>query len=96
MYDYVKHLRWAKLKVGIVLTAGLFIVFLAIMFAGNIEKVFAPKSQVYAIFNDVKGLRKGSPVWFSGVEIGAVKSINFTVQQSILVEMMIQTSSLEY
>jgi phospholipid/cholesterol/gamma-HCH transport system substrate-binding protein len=96
MYDYAKHLKWAKLKVGIVITAALLIVFLAIMFAGDIEKVFAPKSKINAIFNDVKGLRKGSPVWFSGVEIGAVKSINFTVQQSIKVEMMIQTSSLEY
>jgi phospholipid/cholesterol/gamma-HCH transport system substrate-binding protein len=96
MYDYVKHLRWAKLKVGIVITVALLIVFLAIMFAGDIEKVFAPKSKVNAIFNDVKGLRVGSPVWFSGVEIGAVKSIKFTAQQSIRVEMMIHTSSLKY
>jgi phospholipid/cholesterol/gamma-HCH transport system substrate-binding protein len=89
MYDYVKHLRWAKLKVGIVITVALLIVFLAIMFAGDIEKVFAPKSKVNAIFNDVKGLRVGSPVWFSGVEIGAVKSIKFTAQQSIRVEMIL-------
>lgn len=96
MYDYIKQTRWAKLKVGIVITIALAVVFLAVMFAGNIEKVFIPKAKIYAKFKDVKGLREGSPVWFSGVEIGSVQKIEFTMERNIIVEMMINYDSLRY
>jgi phospholipid/cholesterol/gamma-HCH transport system substrate-binding protein len=96
MYDYIKHLQWAKLKVGIVITVAIAVVFMAVMFAGDIEKMFSPKVTIYAKFSDVKGLRKGSPVWFSGVEIGSVKKIGFTIERSILVEMTLSQDSLRY
>ena len=70
MYDYVKQHNWAKLRVGIVGTAAFLTIFSAVMFAGNIEKLFAPRVMIIAMADDVKGLREGSPVWFSGVEIG--------------------------
>jgi phospholipid/cholesterol/gamma-HCH transport system substrate-binding protein len=96
MYDYIKQLRWAKLKVGIVITAALAIAFLAVMFSGNIERIFVPRSTIYATFSDVKGLREGSPVWFSGVEIGSVKKMRFTPERTIVVEMSIRTTTLSY
>jgi phospholipid/cholesterol/gamma-HCH transport system substrate-binding protein len=96
MYDYMKHLRWAKLKVGVVITIALAIVFLAVMFAGSIEKMFYPKTFVYALFSDVKGLRPGAPVWFSGVEIGAVKSLTFEPGGYIKVGMAVDKTSLKY
>jgi phospholipid/cholesterol/gamma-HCH transport system substrate-binding protein len=96
MYDYIKHLRWAKLKVGLVVTVALVIIIFTVMFAGNIEKIFMPKTVILASFHDVKGLREGSPVWFAGVEIGAVKSINFTMDENIKVEMSIDADSLQY
>lgn len=96
MSEYAKQLRWAKLKVGIVITIALVIVFLAVMFAGNIENFFAPRAVIYALVDDVKGLREGSPVWFSGVEVGSVQSIDFTIQQKIKVEMSILAGSLNY
>ena len=96
MYDYVKQYRWAKIKVGLVVTTALATTFFAVMFAGNIEDYFAPKVTVYAMVDDVKGLREGSPVWFSGVEIGAVKSIEFTIQQKVHVGMSIAADSLRY
>ncbi len=96
MYDYVKNLRWAKLKVGIVVTISLAIIFFAVMFAGNIEGLFTPKSVLYAEFDDVKGLREGSPIWFSGVEIGTVRAIRFTGSKNIKVEMTVTSDSLQY
>ncbi len=96
MNDYVKRLRWAKIKVGAVITVCLIIVFLAAMFAGSIENFFAPRVAIYALVNDVKGLRDGAPVWFSGLEIGAVKSIEFTIQQKLKVEMSVSADSLKY
>ncbi len=96
MYDYVKQYRWARIKVGLVVTAALATTFLAVMFAGNIEDFLAPKVKVFAMVDDVKGLREGSPVWFSGVEIGAVTSIEFTIQQKVHVGMSIASDSLQY
>ncbi|MEN8263152.1 MAG: MlaD family protein [Nitrospirota bacterium] len=96
MYDYVKRYRWAKLKVGLVITLSLLITFIAVMFAGNIETIFAPRSNIHALFDDIKGLRAGSPVWFAGVEIGSVRSMDFTIRQNINVEMSIISSYLSY
>ncbi len=96
MYDYVKQHKWAKLRVGIVITIALIIILLAVMFAGNIEKLFTPRVMIYAMVHDVKGLRDGSPVWFSGVEIGSVKHIKFSVEQKVRVAMSIVTDALKY
>ncbi len=96
MYDYIKHLRWAKLKVGIVVTIALIVLLFAVMFAGNLEDFFTPKVQIYAIFDDVKGLREGSPVWFSGIEIGSVKALNFIPQHRIKALLSIDSDVLKY
>ena len=96
MYDYVKQYRWSQLKVGIVITIALVIVFLAVMFAGNIEKLFAPRVMIYAVVEDVKGLREGSPVWFSGVEVGMVQSIRFNEEHGVTIGMSILSDSVDY
>lgn len=96
MYDYKKQFSWAKLRVGIVITAALITLFVAVMFAGNIGKLFSKEVTIDALFSDVRGLREGAPVWFSGVEIGSVVSLNFTPEQKIQVVMSIQASTLRY
>src|SRR4030067_315751 len=95
MYDYRKQLALSKLKVGAVAPAPLFILLLAILFAGNIQNLFAPQSTIYATFRDVKGLRSGAPVWFTGVQIGSVKSISFTGDM-ITAAMKIDRDALAY
>ncbi len=96
MYDYIKHVKWASIKVGLLTTVSAAIIFLAIMFAGNIEDFFSPKVSIYTSFHDVKGLREGSPVWFSGVEIGAVEAIDFASYGKITVELSINAETLQY
>jgi len=96
MYDYLKQVRWAAVKVGLLTTVSIAIIFLAIMFAGNIKDFFSPKVSIFTSFNDVKGLREGSPVWFSGVEIGAVEEIDFTSNRKMLVELSINAETLKY
>src|SRR3989304_3620622 len=95
MYDYRKQLAWSKLKVGIVVTGALIILLFAILFAGNIQNLFAPQSTIYATFRGVKGLRSGAPVWFTGVQIGSVKSISFTGDM-ITAAMKIDRDALAY
>ena len=96
MYDYLKQARWASLKVGVLTTFAIAIVFVSIMFAGNIMEIFSPKVKIFTAFDDVKGLREGSPVWFSGVEIGSVEAIDFTSWRKILVELSISADTLQY
>ena len=57
MYNHKKALNWAQLKVGIVVTTALLVLFITVLFAGNIGELFAPKTKIHATFKDVKGLR---------------------------------------
>ena len=96
MFDSHKHVTWAKLRVGIVITLGLTVIFFAILFAESIVHLFTPQVTVYAEFSDVKGLRSGAPVWFSGVQIGSVKSLRFERGDKITSALAIDKSSLSY
>lgn len=95
MFDYKKQLTWSKLKVGMITTGALAILFFAILFAGSIQSLFASKAMIYATFHDVKGLRSGAPVWFAGVQIGSIKSIGLAGDR-ITAAMTVDRDALTY
>lgn len=76
MFDMRKQLIWSKLKVGVVITLALLVLLVAIFFAGGIEKMFSPRIDLRVQFQDVRGLRKGAPVWIFGTEVGSVREIH--------------------
>jgi phospholipid/cholesterol/gamma-HCH transport system substrate-binding protein len=96
MFDMKKQLMWSKLKVGLVITLALLTLFMTVFFAGNIQDIFSPKVQIKAQIKDVRGLRVGSPVWISGIEIGSVKSIELNPEYGILVTMSINKDALKF
>jgi len=96
MYDHQKHLRLARLKVGILITIALVVLILGVLFAGSLEDLFTPRVEVYAVFDDVKGLRKGAPVWFAGIEVGSVKSLEFIPRQRIKATISLDPDVLRY
>lgn len=96
MDDYRKRLSWAKLRVGIVVTAALLILLFTVLFAGNIERFFAPRTALFALFDDVKGLRRGAPVWFSGVQIGSVDSLSLNAGEQITVVLAVERNALQF
>ncbi|HMK55751.1 MAG TPA: MlaD family protein [Dissulfurispiraceae bacterium] len=96
MFDLKKQLMWSKLRVGAVITAALLVVFLTVFFAGSIENLFKPKIQIYAQIKDVRGLRSGSPVWLSGVEVGTVTNIHLDPKYGTLVRLSIDKRDIEY
>ncbi len=67
-----------ELRVGIfVMTA--VVVGGAIAFAvGSESNLFSSKTEYRVVFDDVSGLRAGSPVQVAGVPVGSVKSVTFT------------------
>jgi phospholipid/cholesterol/gamma-HCH transport system substrate-binding protein len=75
MFEMKKQLSWSALKAGAVITLAFVILFVVVMYAGTIERIFTPSIELEAVFQDVKGLRKGAPVWLFGTEVGSVKDI---------------------
>jgi len=96
MFDIKKQLLWSKLKVGLVVTLALSILFITIFFAGSIERILAPKAELKAQIENVKGLRRGAPVWVSGVEVGSVESIDLHPEYGTLVTISINRNTLGF
>jgi len=96
MADVKKKLRWSQLKVGLVITLSLFILLIAIFFAGGIENLFSPTVKLRVQFRDVKGLRKGAPVWIYGTEVGSVKEINLDPVYGTLVTLAVNRGAMGF
>ncbi len=96
MFDMKKQLRWSKLKVGLVISLALLILLISVFFAGKVEKIFVPRVELKAQFRDVKGLRKGAPVWIFGTEVGSVKEIQLSPTLGAIVTISIQKNILDY
>lgn len=96
MNEYKKQLTWAKVRVGLVVSAALAVVFFSVLFAGSLENLFSHRVMIYATFDDVKGLQAGAPVWFSGVQVGTVTSLELTSGAKIKVPLSIKRDILSY
>jgi phospholipid/cholesterol/gamma-HCH transport system substrate-binding protein len=96
MFDVKKELAWSKLKVGIVITVALVTLLVTVFFAGNIENMISHKTMIKIDIRDVRGLRKGSPVWYAGLEVGSVKSIDLHPIYGTVVSVLIKRDVLGY
>jgi phospholipid/cholesterol/gamma-HCH transport system substrate-binding protein len=66
-----------EFKVGAFTLAGLSVVGLVVFMVGEERKLFESKLEYGAKFEDVQGLRRGSPVRMGGVDIGAVIEVAY-------------------
>lgn len=66
-----------EVKVGVFVLAGLSVVALVIFLIGEERNAFSAKETYGAVFPDVAGLRRGSPVRMGGVDIGAVSRVAY-------------------
>lgn len=82
--------------VGLFVTIGLLILIVAIFTLGGQKKAFTPSITIRAVFDNVNGLQKGDNVWFSGVKIGTVKSIDFNGNSQVKVIMHIERKAQEF
>jgi phospholipid/cholesterol/gamma-HCH transport system substrate-binding protein len=96
MFDLKKQLRWAQVKVGIIITLALAILFFGVFFAGSIDRILYPKALIKASLRDVKGLKKGAPVWVYGIEEGSVENITLDPHYGTLVTIAIYRNALGY
>ena len=76
--------------VGAFTSLGLIILIAVVFTLGGQHSTFVKKFEVKAVFDDIGGLKVGDNVWLSGIKIGVIKSIDFTDNTAVLVNMNIQ------
>lgn len=96
MFDRKKQLRWASLKVGIVVTVTLLIIFFVIVFSGGIQSLFKERVSFNIYIEDVQGLRKGAPVRVAGVDVGVVNEIKLSRDYGTVVKVSVDKNILDY
>jgi phospholipid/cholesterol/gamma-HCH transport system substrate-binding protein len=67
-----------EVKVGAFVLAGLFVVGAVIFLIGDQRQLFTSKEDYKAVFSDVNGLTRGSPVRMGGIDVGAVSKIAYS------------------
>lgn len=82
--------------VGIFVFIGMLIFVAGILILGGQKKTFMSSLGVIAVFHDIGGLAKGDNVWYSGVKVGTIKSINFLGHDRIQVRMEIDKKSRDF
>lgn len=66
-----------EFKVGVFVLAGLSVMAFVVFMIGEERRAFGSKDTYYSVFNDVAGLRRGSPVRMGGVDIGSVSDVAY-------------------
>lgn len=85
-----------SLIVGLFTLLGLIILVVGILVLGSQQNKFSKNLTVKTYFNDVKGLKVGNNVWFSGVKVGIIKEIAFESIDKVRVIMTIQEKDAQF
>jgi phospholipid/cholesterol/gamma-HCH transport system substrate-binding protein len=72
-----RSLAWSELKIGIVSLFALVIAAVLIFMISGSGGFFWQRYSIKTVFADIEGLKEGAPVRVAGVEIGAVKKMDF-------------------
>jgi phospholipid/cholesterol/gamma-HCH transport system substrate-binding protein len=72
-----RSLAWSELKIGIVSLFALAIAAVLIFMVSGEGGFFWQRYGLKTVFSDIEGLKEGAPVRVAGVEVGAVKSMDF-------------------
>lgn len=83
----------SELKVGIFVTAALVIGGVLVFVIGNRSAMFASKVEYEAVFQQVDGLRQGSPVRIAGIDVGTVQEVSFAEGGDIRVRVEVRQDS---
>jgi phospholipid/cholesterol/gamma-HCH transport system substrate-binding protein len=85
MFFRVKHF---DRYVGILVVFAILMAVVALVFVGRGQKWFAKRAPYKVVFSKVQGLKPGTPVTISGMEVGNVKSLRLDPQSKV--ELMIE------
>jgi phospholipid/cholesterol/gamma-HCH transport system substrate-binding protein len=83
-------------KLGIFVTAGILLFITAIYFIGVNRNLFGSNFVLRSEFKNVSGLKQGSTVRLSGINIGTVSKIDFVSDSLVLVKLLIKKDVQKY
>lgn len=83
-------------KLGIFITAGMLLFISAIYFIGVNRNLFGSNFVLCSEFKNVSGLKQGSNVRLSGIDVGTVSKIDFISDSLVLVKLLIRKDVQKY
>jgi len=88
--------RKRSIIVGLFTFIGLIILVAGILVLGTQQNKFSKNLALTTYFKDVKGLKVGNNVWFSGVKVGIIKEISFESVENVKVVMSVEEKSSKF
>jgi len=85
----MKTRRSSNIRLGIYIALGVLLFILAIYFIGSRQSMFQRNVKITAMFSDVKGLRIGANVRFTGIDVGTVSKMDILSDSVVLIEMVV-------
>ncbi|MBN1187736.1 MAG: MCE family protein [Bacteroidales bacterium] len=85
-----------SLRLGIFIVVGIVLFIMAIYIIGRERNLFGSNFTVRAVFSNVKGLKAGNNVRFSGIDVGTVSDIYIVSDSSVVVELVIETEARKF
>ncbi|RZJ68285.1 MAG: MCE family protein [Flavobacterium sp.] len=85
-----------KVRLGLFVSVGILLFFLAIFFIGKQKNLFDPVFQLTTNFRNVSGLQVGNTVRFSGINVGTVDNIRIVNDTTVRVDMLIKNDVREF
>jgi phospholipid/cholesterol/gamma-HCH transport system substrate-binding protein len=79
-----------RIKLGIFILIGTILFIAGVYFIGKKQNMFGNTYDIYAVFNNINGLKPGNNVRYSGINVGTVKGINMISDTVIVVRISIQ------
>lgn len=82
---------WPEIKVGIIAVIALVFMALLVLKIDRSQGLFSRGESIQAHLVDLRGVRLGSPVQFSGVEVGNVNQLKFEKDGSVVLSMSVRS-----
>lgn len=88
--------RTKLIKLGSFVVVGVIFFIFILYLIGRQQNLFDKTFRVQTVFENVDGLQKGSSVWFAGVKIGTVKSIDIESSTAVKLTMNITSDNKQF
>jgi phospholipid/cholesterol/gamma-HCH transport system substrate-binding protein len=79
-----------KIRLGLFIAGGTVLFLITIFIIGRQKNLFNPVLKLYANFHNVSGLKVGSNIRFSGIDVGTVDNIVIINDSTVKVHMLIE------
>ena len=92
----MKKSKRNTVRLGLYIATGILMFIVAIYIIGSSKNLFQINVKVTALFQDVKGLKVGANIRFTGIDVGTVTKTLILSDSTVMVELAIQDKVTPY